>query len=171
MSYGIRALTVWQPWASLLIKPVRHTRTGRPVYAKMYETRTWATNYRGGIAIHAAAKDPRECLREIRSYAALREIHDALRAILFPGAPAPELAPDLLRETERMIAMLPRRAVIGVGELADCVLITEEFRAKQDPRELALGDWTLGNYAWKIKDRRAIQPVTVNGAQGLWRWR
>lgn len=171
MGYETRGLTVWQPWATLLAKPVRYTRTGRPVYAKIYETRSWYTDYRGPIAIHAAAKDPRECLREIRSYAALQEVHAALQAILFPEDPAPELGKSLWTETERMIAMLPRRAVICVGELTDCVRITEELRAKQKTRELALGDWTPGRYAWKISRRQAIQPVTVNGAQGLWRWR
>lgn len=42
----MKAITIWQPWASLLA-------TG----AKQYETRSWATSYRGPIAIHAAKKD------------------------------------------------------------------------------------------------------------------
>lgn len=39
----MKALTIWQPWASLLV-------SGQ----KKYETRSWATAYRGPIAIHAA---------------------------------------------------------------------------------------------------------------------
>ena len=39
----MKAITIWQPWASLLV-------SGR----KRYETRSWATSYRGPIAIHAA---------------------------------------------------------------------------------------------------------------------
>ena len=38
----MKALTLWQPWASL-VGP-----------AKTIETRGWYTNYRGPIAIHAA---------------------------------------------------------------------------------------------------------------------
>lgn len=41
----MKALTIWQPWASLLA-----------CGAKQYETRSWATYYRGPIAIHAAKK-------------------------------------------------------------------------------------------------------------------
>lgn len=40
----MKAITIWQPWASLLAHRV-----------KTYETRSWATAYRGPIAIHAAA--------------------------------------------------------------------------------------------------------------------
>lgn len=41
----MKALTIWQPWASLLV-------SGQ----KKYETRSWATDYRGPIAIHAAMR-------------------------------------------------------------------------------------------------------------------
>ena len=40
----MKAITIWQPWATLL-----------PLGVKLYETRSWATSYRGPIAIHAAA--------------------------------------------------------------------------------------------------------------------
>lgn len=43
----MKAITLWQLWASLLA-----------CGAKKYETRSWATSYRGPIAIHAAKKDP-----------------------------------------------------------------------------------------------------------------
>ena len=39
----IKTLSIWQPWASLLIKG-----------HKEYETRSWSTKHRGWLAIHAA---------------------------------------------------------------------------------------------------------------------
>ena len=54
----MKALSLWQPWASLWA-------CGR----KSYETRHWSTPYRGPLAIHAAQK---LCV----------EIDDALREIL-----------------------------------------------------------------------------------------
>ena len=51
----MKAITIWQPWASLIA-----------CGAKKYETRSWPTKYRGPIAIHAAAKDPRTLPREVR---------------------------------------------------------------------------------------------------------
>ena len=41
----MKALTIWQPWASLWLSP-----------AKVHETRGWWTNVRGEIAVHAAKK-------------------------------------------------------------------------------------------------------------------
>src|SRR5262245_9293131 len=43
----MKAITVIQPWATLLI-----------LGAKRYETRTWTTSYRGPLAIHAAKRYP-----------------------------------------------------------------------------------------------------------------
>lgn len=48
----MRAISLWQPWASLIAD-------GR----KRYETRHWSTNYRGPLAIHAAKRIDRDaCL-------------------------------------------------------------------------------------------------------------
>jgi hypothetical protein len=41
----IKALSLWQPWASLMAAGV-----------KLHETRHWSTSYRGPIAIHAAKR-------------------------------------------------------------------------------------------------------------------
>jgi hypothetical protein len=167
-----RGLTVWQPWASLLGTPIRTTAKGRLVFAKKYETRSWATDYRGPIAIHAAALTARECLRKIPDYKTLREICTALIPILYRGqAPKGFTWQDVAADLEHELAGLPRRAIICVGELKACHLITEELIARMPARELALGNWTPGGYAWEIVKRRPCPPVTINGAQGLWRWR
>ena len=41
----VKALTWWQPWASLVVREV-----------KRYETRSWSTRHRGLLAIHAAKR-------------------------------------------------------------------------------------------------------------------
>ena len=41
----MKAITIWQPWAEFIAAGVKHN-----------ETRSWATKYRGPIAIHAAVK-------------------------------------------------------------------------------------------------------------------
>jgi hypothetical protein len=45
MAEYIQAVTLWQPWASLVA-----------IGAKEYETRNWAPKYRGPLAIHAAKR-------------------------------------------------------------------------------------------------------------------
>lgn len=41
----MRAITLWQPWASLWLTT-----------AKVHETRPWTTNYRGELAVHAGKR-------------------------------------------------------------------------------------------------------------------
>lgn len=41
----MKALTIWEPWASLIILGV-----------KIYETRGWSTNYRGPLIIHSSVR-------------------------------------------------------------------------------------------------------------------
>ena len=53
MSEGMRAISLWQPWASLIAD-------GR----KSIETRHWPTAVRGPVAIHAAMKVDKEACRE-----------------------------------------------------------------------------------------------------------
>ena len=44
--------------------------------------------------------------------------------------------------------------------------------AKLTPMERALGDFTLGRYAWEFHGRVAADPsVPAKGMQGLWEWR
>lgn len=47
----MKALTLWQPWASLMARGF-----------KKVETRSWTTKYRGEVAIHAAKKIPHDYL-------------------------------------------------------------------------------------------------------------
>lgn len=50
----VKALTIRQPWAELILR-------GR----KPYELRSWRTNYRGPLVIHAAAKIDAEDARKL----------------------------------------------------------------------------------------------------------
>lgn len=43
----IKAVTLWQPWASLVVAGY-----------KRFETRSWSTRFRGVLAIHAAKREP-----------------------------------------------------------------------------------------------------------------
>lgn len=149
-----RALTDWQPWATLII-------TGR----KGIETRGWATSYRGVIAIHAAKKLSESARIWTR---ATPEIGAAL--------PVP-------------VEDLPVGTVLGTVELVNCQKILGIYE-KCNPingmkrpvarlangwevtgDELAFGDYTVGRWAWILKDPRPfVEPVPVRGKQGLWTW-
>ncbi len=154
----MKTLTIWQPWASLLA-----------CGAKQYETRSWATNYRGEIAIHAALKD----------FDTLGLEYDTE----FWEAAATALSnPELIG--------LPKGCIIATAELVECWKITHsghtmgsnraarieggKFEGKTniiDGKEILFGDWTPGRYAWEFANVQLLsEPVPTKGRQGLWEW-
>jgi hypothetical protein len=58
----MKALSLWQPWASLVA-----------FEEKRVETRVWSTAYRGPLAIHATAKGPADFLGQSRHL--ISELH------------------------------------------------------------------------------------------------
>lgn len=128
-SESIPALTLWQPWATLIQQEV-----------KRIETRSWATNYRGPIAIHAAKKPV-----DISDY--------------------PHLFQLVSYGTE-----FPFGAVVAIVNLVDCVEMTPEFIAQQSEQELKCGDWQPGRFAWVLEIIRLVPPIPATGGQKLWNW-
>lgn len=51
----MKAITLWQPWASLWCSP-----------AKIHETRHWKTSHRGPLLVHAAKKTETHSSEEVR---------------------------------------------------------------------------------------------------------
>lgn len=127
---SLRVLSLTQPWASLMAAGV-----------KRIETRSWATRYRGPLAIHAAKGQP----------PAAREL-ELISYPILTAEPHP----------------LPRGAIVAVVRLVDCVR-TEDIRRTLGDAELTFGDYSDGRYAW-VTDRvsRLTSPIRCGGALGLW---
>jgi len=64
----MRALTLWQPWATLMAEG-----------HKKIETRSWGTNVRGAVSIHSAKKP----FKEVKSLIHPRSI-EAISRLLYP---------------------------------------------------------------------------------------
>ena len=157
----MKALTVLQPWASLIACD-----------AKKIETRSWATKYRGPIAIHAG-KAWTMCRREIT-------YRDPFHSALWPNMTKEEL---MLNGYGRS-CLLPVGAVIATADLIDCPMIqiinAEKIESATAARlanfewvtgaEFAFGDYTPGRYAWILANVRRIDPVPAKGKQRLWDW-
>jgi hypothetical protein len=133
----MKAISLWQPFSSLISAGV-----------KPHETRSWATSWRGELAIHAAKKWDRE----------LRLHLDRCNAVL-RQAGRPELP-----ET------LPLGAVVALATLRACGPTT--FMGEptaRDALDLAFGDWSEGRFAWELADIRPLpEPIAWAGSQGLW---
>jgi hypothetical protein len=127
------ALTIKQPWASLIAHGF-----------KDIENRTWRTNYRGRIYIHASAKiDPREC-------------HAARDLLMSPFLDFPNFYE--MRETlgETKFRDLPTGAILGTAEIVDCVTASES-------------PWFCGPYGFVLKNiRRFEKPMPCRGALSFW---
>lgn len=144
---SIKALTLWQPWASLVATK-----------KKLIETRSWGTDYRGPLAIHAAKRMPREAKELAQTGMFLRHLGDYH---------------EFCRSRYRVrVRNLSRGCVLAVCRLKDVRVILDGDVAALTAMERAFGDYTPGRYAWFLEDiRRFYPPVSgVQGHQRLWSW-
>ncbi len=162
----MKALTIWQPWASLIIAG-----------AKPYEFRGWrppASIIGQRIVIHAAARkinaDEAAALYNIL---ACREASDDLRQAAAETCLHPVLAFKVLARAAGAGngVPLPMSAGLGtaiVGEPRLGTHIAEEFgvpRANDSDRD------QHANWGWPMLDIEAWpEPIPMRGAQGLWNW-
>ncbi|HBV97751.1 MAG: hypothetical protein JL50_03085 [Peptococcaceae bacterium BICA1-7] len=153
----MKALTLYQPWASLV-----------SIGAKRIETRSWATRYRGPLAIHAAKVFPKWA-RELCSRITFSEV-------LF--------SPEKHCYTSSLD--LPFGAIVATCILAECCRIGEDGLYRLDSNqidppkwfaplpgypEICFGDYTPGRFAWLFKDMQPLpEPIPASGHQGLWSW-
>lgn len=141
----MKALTLWQPWATLVA-----------IGAKKIETRSWHTNYRGPLAIHAAKwidkKTLKLCFQEPFFDCLTQAGYRLIAYHLFRGA------------------TLPRGAIIATCELIAVLQIDRNFCLPAEP-ELSFGDFTPGRYAWFLDNIEALpKPIPARGRQRLWEW-
>ena len=137
----VRALTITQPWATLIQRG-----------AKRLETRSWYTNYRGALVIHASKSFPLEC-------------QNLLRMPAFYNGVGCVPAKNLLRGVGLCVCIM--RA---------CVKVTELYKLKAlgftpSVDELTFGDFSKGRYAWLLEHQYDfIEPIPAKGSLGLWPW-
>lgn len=148
----MKTLTLWQPWASLVAGG-----------AKTIETRSWGTDYRGPLAIHAAAQIPRSAklLLDPGSTAHRNRFLEGLDAGGYPNAG--------WRCGRWLYVNLPLGCIVAICELWDCWQI--EVDPNPSDQERAFGNFTPGRYIWMLRDvERILPPVPAKGRQRLWEW-
>lgn len=137
----MKVISLWQPWATLVALALKRN-----------ETRSWATDYRGPLAIQAAK----------RKTADQREYMGQLLA-------DPRFRPTLHRHGYCTFDDLPFGAVVCAGMLVGC-RPTEECTDLTDIERL-VGGYGPGRFAWALHNvERLIEPVPLVGRQGFFWW-
>lgn len=118
----MKTLSIKQPWASLICTP----RNDNPnLGIKDIENRTWKTNYRGKILIHASGswfKYPKkeETLGDLFSESQWEEIRENYQKNLYS-----------ILDPKAITDRLPTSAIIGEVEIIDCVINHESIWAEK----------------------------------------
>lgn len=128
----MKALSLWQPWATLIA-----------IGAKRYETRSWATTYRGPLVICASKAWTPECRYAIRDLWIQKALADA-------GSPE-----------------LVRGVAVCIVDLAICYPTDGFMMVPETDPERHFGDFSPGRFAWKLENVRRLHPFSVRGRQGL----
>lgn len=145
----MKVLSLTQPWATLVA-----------IGAKRFETRSWATNHRGPLAIHAAKGFPRDC-----------------KELCFDEPFAEALAEAGVRK----VAQLPLGQIIAICDLQGCYRMGSLLVPSTDvlcrmagvalSPELEFGDFSEGRYAWRLENARKLdEPIPAKGSLGLWEY-
>lgn len=125
----MKVISVKEPFASLIA-------SGK----KTIETRSFKTNYRGELFIHASGKGI-----------------------------AKEFMNGFVEKLIENIDMNYGNIICRCN-LVDCILMDEEFisSVKQNLVEYNCGEYKVGRYAWILKDVEPIYPIFAKGKLNIW---
>ncbi len=154
-----KAVTVCQPWASLIA-----------CGAKRFETRGWKTNYRGPIFIHTGNASPESVIHERETQIAM---YNALKPFFYP---------DKMANWSDIEWACPLGGIVAVANLVDVWqtdivwphnLVTLKNKNKTSfdirPPETLFGDYSLGRYAFELADVVAFPHIIpCPGKLNLW---
>jgi hypothetical protein len=150
----VKALTVRQPWASLIAAGV-----------KTIETRSWSTAYRGPIAVHAGKAG----VAEPWSVPGLAAAVDALPQPLPMGAVVAvadlvDVLPMVTRPVVFDHLFVRRDGALFVWREAD-----RPNRPRSFTDQRPFGGFAAGRFAWLLENVRPLeQPLPTRGRQSLW---
>lgn len=134
MSATLKILSVKQPWATLIV-------TGH----KKLETRSWSTEYRGQILIHASKKMDREqkkLVEEKHFKTALKDIEELPLGVILGVVSLTGIT-----STDSIFAMKDAGIPIVNGRGHSKVKKLKEWE-----KEIAFGNYSTGRHAWVLKD-------------------
>lgn len=129
----MKVLSVKEPFATLIKEQI-----------KFIETRSWKTNYRGELYIHASITKS---------------------SIDFKNKDFMNLIEELSYQPGHILCKC---------KLVDCIYMTEEYinnLKKNNYKEYISGLYEVGRYAWILDDIEALDiPILAKGKLGIWNY-
>ena len=125
----MKVISIKEPFATLIKENIKNI-----------ETRSWKTNYRGEIYIHASKVSYKRRTQELL-----------------------ELTKDLKMNNGNIIA----KATLVDCKYMDQEFIKE---IKQNETEYLCGYYEEGRYAWILKDIKKIKPIPAKGKLNIWNY-
>jgi hypothetical protein len=152
----MKALTIWQPWASLIVYGFK------PIEYRKWKLPSWMIGQR--IVIHAGKLHPARLERNICD---LAHASDAdLVGTCGPTCNVPAVR-YALRSMLGAVEKIPLGAGLGTATLGEPLQADEQYRRAGLQIE-GQGPW---NWAWSMLDVKAWdEPVPCRGFQGFWPW-
>lgn len=129
----MKVISIKEPFASLIMLGI-----------KKIETRSWKTNYRGEIYIHASLSNSK--------------IDEERKEKLF------KLLPSNYKFNNGYI--------ICKANLIDCIYMDESYikKIKKDKINFLCGHFEVGRYAWVLDNIEIIDKIPAKGKLGIWNY-
>ena len=158
------AITIWQPWASLIA-----------VGAKRFETRSWPTSYRGPIAIHAAQKNPLSIIRGLHHTVQVAILNALCEAFGIKSGVIDRLrmTTGCVVATAELVGCWEVRRVVDeeTVHLTGCGREAVIHKFENLGNERIFGNFEIGRFAWQLANIKMLDtPIPAKGKQGLWEW-
>ena len=127
----LKVLSIKEPFASLIKNKIKHI-----------ETRSWKTNYRGELYIHASLTNHKNLDERLELFNIVKNIDTNCGYI------------------------------ICKCNLKDCIYMDEEFieKIKNNHKEYISGEYSIGRYAWVLDNIEVITPIKAKGKLGIWNY-
>ena len=127
----MKVISIKEPFATLIMNG-----------NKKIETRSWKTNYRGELYIHASGKT------------LAKEFLD-------------DNIIDLIKDMDMNFGN-----IICEGNLIDCIYMDEEFikKIRKNKIEYICGLYEVGRYAWIFDNIELIYPIPAKGKLNIWNY-
>lgn len=130
----MKVITLIQPWATLIA-----------LGEKRIETRSWSTNIRGEIAIHAGKKVDKSVFEQ-------------------------PFYSDVLQKHSITPENIVTASIIAVCRIS-AVKRTEELNYFISDQERAFGNFSPNRFGWILEDIKPIEPIRgVKGMLGIWNY-